>query len=94
MTDKKTTSAPYSDLSLIKAQKDSGIKLSRPNWHLITDEYSGLKQSAFHKTKADIGESTYKMLSKARAQKRPVGALRQDNAAENKAIENRCKESD
>ena len=84
----------YSDLSLIKAQKDSGIKLLRPNWHLITDEYSGLKQSAFHKTKAYIVESTCKILSKARAQKLPVGALRQDNVDENKTIEDRCKELD
>ena len=34
------------------------------------------------------------MLSEARAQKRPVGALRQDNAGKNKAIEDHCKESD
>ena len=81
----------YSDLSLIKARKDSGIKLLRPNWHLITDEYSGLKQSAFHKTKADIFESMCKMLSEARARKRPVGALQQDDAGENKSIEDRCK---
>ena len=30
---------------------------------------------SFSKTKADIVESTYEMLSEARAQKRPVGAL-------------------
>ena len=94
----KKASAPngrwYSDLSLIKAPAGSGIVVPRPNWHLITDEYSGLKRSAFYKTKADLVESMCEQLNKARERGRSVAVLRQDNAGENKAVEARCQSSD
>ena len=73
---------------------DNGVTLSRPNWHLTTDECSGLRRSAFHKTKADIIEFTYKQQNKTQEQGRPCKVLWLDCASKNKATKARCQSLD
>ena len=82
------------DIATIVPPKKSGIIVARPNWHLMVDQFSGAKISAFYIKKNDIVEPMCKRMHRAKKSGRPVLYLRQDNAGENLKLAARCKSAD
>ena len=81
----------FHDLATIKPPKKSDIEVSRPVWQILTDEYTGIKFSAFHSKKSDIIESTpRKIVQLEGIVQKPVKIIRQDNAGENKKMMERA----
>ena len=44
------------DIVTMKPPEKIGLMMRRPNWHILVDEYSGTKFSAFYSRKNDIVE--------------------------------------
>ena len=82
------------DIATIKPPKRSGLTMRRPNWHILVDEFTGMKFSAFYPRKNDIVEPMCERLQHATGRGAPVKYLRQDNAGENLKIQARCKSAD
>ena len=82
----------YLDIATIKAPPN--VKVSKPNWHMIVDERTGLKTSDFYPKKNEMVEPTCELFHKWRDEGKPVTKLRMDNAGENKLLEQRMKSAD
>ena len=81
----------FHDLATFKTPKKSEIEVSRPVCQILTDEYTGIKFSAFHSKKSDIIESTpRKIVQLEGIAQKPVKIIRQDNAGENKKMMERA----
>ena len=62
------------------------IVVTKPQWHLMVDEATGMKFSAFFEKKNDIVEPTCIKLNKLAEIAGEVKHLRQDNAGKNLAL--------
>ena len=51
---------------------DSVVNMTTPQWHLIVDQYTSPKLSAFHATKNGMIKPFYKKLQKQAARGKPV----------------------
>jgi hypothetical protein len=78
----------YSDISTIR-QSDDGPPVTKPNWHMIIDEATRLMTCNFYSSKNGMVEPTCELFHQWKIQGRPVEILRQDNAGENKLLQNR-----
>ena len=82
----------YHDLATVKAPADVVEKVLKPNWQLFIDEATGMKFSTFHKIKDDILEDTSARLKAMdRLADKEIQIWQQDNAGENKALEENMK---
>ena len=71
----------------MKAPRDTGLTVKKPNWQMTVDEATGMKFSVFYETKNGIVEDTNKKLRLCeKAAKKEIKFWRQDNAGENKIL--------
>ena len=75
------------DIATINPPKKSDLIMARPNWHILVDNYTGTKFSAFCPRKNNIAEPMCERLQQ-------VNYLRQDNAGGEIKIQVRCKNAD
>ena len=74
----------------INNKKPSNIKsISKTNWVVIIDKYTGLKFSNFYQAKNGIVEPTYVKLQTFKNMNREVKYIRYDNTHENKLLDKR-----
>jgi hypothetical protein len=71
------------DLSKIKALEGMEVQIHKSNWHILVDEMSGFKRSAFFKTKDGMIDYTCNLMHFEPERDHPIQVLRQDNAGEN-----------
>ncbi len=71
------------DLSKIKAPWGMGVTINKSNWHMMVNEASGFKRSAFFKTKDGIIEFMCQTMHSKDVQGHPIQVLCQDNSREN-----------
>jgi len=76
----------FSDIATVKAPKSLKLVVARPQWHLMVDEATGMKFSAFYEKKNDIVEPTCVKLNKLADIAGKIEHLRQDNAGKNLAL--------
>ena len=77
----------FHDLAKIRVPDEiEGVILQKSNWHILVDEASGFKRSAFHETKGGIVQDMCEYMHSEMARGQPVQILRQDNAKENLAL--------
>ena len=81
----------FLDISTIKEPKgDKEVAITRMNWLIMVDEYSGMKISSFHDTKNGMLEPTCDMFENWRQNGRPMKFIRCDNGGENVKLESRA----
>jgi hypothetical protein len=78
----------YSDFSTVK-QLEDGPMVTKPNWHMIVDEATRLKISAFYDTKKGMVEPTCELFYRWKMGGHSVMTVRQDNAGKNKLLQSR-----
>ena len=67
-------------------------KILKPNWQLFVNKATIIKLSTFHKFKDDIPEDTSALLNATkRLDDKEIQSWRQDNAGNNKALEENMK---
>ncbi len=71
------------NLSKIKAPEGMEVTINKSNWHIMVDEATGFKRSAFFETKAGIIEYMCQTMHSVALQGHPIQVLHQDNAGEN-----------
>jgi hypothetical protein len=71
------------DLSKIKAPEGMDVRIHKSNWHILVDEMSGFKCSAFFETKDGMIDYTCNLMHSKAECGHPIRVLRQDNAGEN-----------
>ena len=82
----------YHDLATMKAPANVVEKVPKPDWQVFVDEATGMKFCTFHKFKDDILEDTSAQLkAMEHLANREIQIWRQDNAGENKALEENMK---
>ena len=91
----KSNERIFLDMSTIKEPRgDKKVTITRLNWLIVVDEYSGMKISLFHDTKNGIVEPTCEIFENWRHNGRPVKFIRCDNGGENVKLESRAKSKD
>ncbi len=73
-------------ISEVKAPKDKGITVTRPVWHIVVNEATGMKISSFYTAKNKMIEPMCERMHKMEKRGRAVKHLRQYNARENKKL--------
>ena len=82
----------YHDLAPVKTPSDVVEKVSKPVWQIFVDETTGIKFSTFHNAKDEIlVDSTARLKALERLEDKEIQIWRQDNAGENKALEDNMK---
>jgi hypothetical protein len=71
------------DLSKIKALEGMEVRINKSNWHILVDEMSGFKCSAFFETKDGMIDYMCNLMHSEAERGHPIRVLRQDNAGEN-----------
>ncbi len=71
------------DLSKIKAPEGMTVQIHKSNWHVLVDEMSGFKRSAFFETKSCMIDYMCNLMHSEAEHGYPIRVLRQDNAGEN-----------
>jgi hypothetical protein len=71
------------DLSKIKAPEGMEVRINKLNWHMLVDEMSGFKRSAFFETKGGMIDYMCNLMHSEAKSGHPIRVLRQDNAGEN-----------
>ena len=71
------------DLAKIKAPEGMEVRINKPNWHILVDEMSGFKRSAFFETKSGMIDYMCNLMHSEAERGHPIRVLRQDNAGEN-----------
>ena len=82
------------DIATIKPPKKSRLRVTRLNWHIMVEKYSGVKVSAFFQGKNNIIKTMCNHIQKAKHSRAPVKYLRLDNARENFKIQSHCNSTD
>ena len=80
--------------TIMEPKGDKKVAITRVNWLIIVDEFSGMKISSFHDTKNGIVEPTCERFENWRQNSRPVKFIRCDNRGENVKLESRAKNKD
>jgi hypothetical protein len=74
----------FHDLSKIRAPDELGeIEIAKSNWHILINEATGFKRSAFFITKGGIIQDMCEYMHGEKERSYPIKILRQDNAKEN-----------
>ncbi len=90
-SDKKVTEfngRVMQDISVIKVpekEEFEGVRINKPNWHLMVDKASKFKRSVFHEAKSGIISNLAEYMHAEKLRGYPIKILRQDNAKENVA---------
>ena len=91
----KSNERIFLDIYTIKEPKDDKkVTITRMDWFIMVDEYSGMKISSFHDTKNGIVEPTWEIFENWRQNVHPVKFIQCDNGGENVNIESRAKRKD
>jgi hypothetical protein len=73
----------FQDLSKIRAPDELGeIEIAKSNWHILIDEATGFKRSAFFITKGGIIQDMCEYMHGEKEGSYPIKILHQDNAKE------------
>ena len=80
----------YSDISTIKHQNEELPAVTKPNWHMLVDEATRLKISAFYESKNGMVKPTCEKFHCWKQAGHLVVCVRQDNARKNKLLQGQC----
>ena len=86
---KEVNERMYIDISTVKSPKSVSVTVTKPQWRMMVDEYTGMKWSDFFETKDGMVEPTCEKLYKWMKNKKGAKYIRLDNAGENKLLEKR-----
>ena len=80
----------YLDISTIKKQNEELPAVTKPDWHMLVDEATRLKISAFYELKNGMVEPMCKKFQNWKQADHPVVCVWQDNTDKNQLLQSPC----